>query len=58
MKKFHLNGEKEGLKTLCGQTNYGGKKVQMVRIKSLDELKQTAPELQCKKCVEMSKAKG
>ncbi|MCW3109085.1 MAG: hypothetical protein JWQ09_3591 [Segetibacter sp.] len=55
MKKFHLKAEKEGERTRCKQTNYGGKKVAMLRIKPLDEFLELPDELQCKKCRETHK---
>jgi hypothetical protein len=55
MKKFHLKGEKEGERTRCRQTNYGGKKVATPRIKALDEFLTLPVELQCKKCLEAHK---
>jgi hypothetical protein len=58
MKKFHLKGEKEGERTRCRQTNYGGKKVAMLRIKLLDEFLILPGELQCKKCLETHKSEA
>ncbi len=52
MKKLHLKGEKEDMRTLCGQSNYGGKKVVAIRIVSSDEFLKLQTELQCKKCAE------
>jgi hypothetical protein len=54
MKKNHLKAGKEGMRTLCGQSNYGGKKVVMTRITSLEEFIKLPPELQCRKCREAS----
>lgn len=52
MKKTHLKAGKEGRRTLCGQSNYGGKKVVIARITSLEEFVKLPPELQCKKCLD------
>lgn len=51
MQKFHLKGEKEGERTKCKQTNYGGKKVAPLRVKCLEEFLKLGKESQCKKCL-------
>lgn len=58
MKKLHLKAEKEGERTRCKQTNYGGKRVAMLRIKPLDEFLKLPGELQCKKCLDAHKCEG